>query len=97
MSGIVKNLIFAVAAAGSLWLGYSVFFGEETVQDQAAALSESQIERESAEFFAVLQELRTIDFSGGLFVDPRFNALIDFRQDVTPEPVGRSNPFAPLE
>ncbi len=43
-----------------------------------------------------LLQLRAVSLSGGIFADPAFTSLRDFGSQIVPEPVGRSNPFAPL-
>ncbi len=43
-----------------------------------------------------LLTLRAISLSGTIFSDPAFKALQDFGTPIVPEPVGRQNPFAPL-
>lgn len=44
-----------------------------------------------------LLQLRAIQLSGTIFTNPAFAALRDFRTDIVAEPIGRRNPFAPLE
>lgn len=98
MSKLLKNIIFAGGFALILWLGYVVF-----IQDSDPALTASnaqvnnQAVRDAQDFLLKLQQLRTIELEGALFSDPRFNSLIDLRQEVTAEPVGRTNPFVPVE
>jgi hypothetical protein len=43
-----------------------------------------------------LLTLRAISLSGTIFSDPAFKVLQDFGTTIIPEPVGRTNPFAPL-
>ena len=46
---------------------------------------------------ATLLTLRAVTLSGTIFSDPVFMSLQDFGKDIVSEPVGRPNPFAPLE
>lgn len=48
------------------------------------------------EIINLLDELQEISLSRDIFNDPAFRSLIDFEQDILPEPIGRSNPFAPI-
>jgi hypothetical protein len=48
------------------------------------------------ELVATLLALRTVNLSGTIFADPAFTSLKDFGTTIVPEPVGRPNPFAPL-
>lgn len=41
-----------------------------------------------------LKGLRNVD--NKLLKDPAFNSLQDYTQSVVPQPLGRSNPFAPI-
>lgn len=46
---------------------------------------------------ATLLQLRSVKLDGTVFTDPAFTALQDFSTPIVPEPVGRPNPFAPLQ
>lgn len=48
------------------------------------------------ELVATLLTLRAVTLSGTIFQDPAFMSLRDFGTKIVAEPVGRSNPFAPL-
>ncbi len=43
-----------------------------------------------------LLALRAVQLDGTIFSDPAFMSLKDFSTPIVPEPIGRSNPFAPL-
>ena len=43
-----------------------------------------------------LLTLRSVKLDGTIFSEPAFQHLKDFSTEIVPEPVGRSNPFAPL-
>lgn len=97
MSSLVKNLLIALALAVILWLGYSVFIKEDDTAGTVSVGASSQAALEAQEFLVKLQELNAIKIEGSVFSDTRFNTLIDFRQELRPEAVGRNNPFAPVE
>lgn len=44
----------------------------------------------------VLLTLRAVTLSGTIFTEPAFASLQDYGTTIVPEPVGRTNPFAPL-
>jgi hypothetical protein len=46
---------------------------------------------------STLLALRAVTLSGTIFQDPAFISLVDFSTPIVPEPVGRDNPFAPLQ
>ena len=43
-----------------------------------------------------LLTLRAVSLNGTIFLDPSFKLLKDFGKEITPEPVGRANPFSPI-
>lgn len=97
MSSLLKNIFFALALAGILWLGYRFFFAADdaslTTQD-AQVISEAS--RDAERFLRTLQQLRDIRLDGKIFVDQRFQSFEDYRQPVVAESAGRQNPFAPV-
>lgn len=48
------------------------------------------------EFLNTLLNLNTITLEGSVFSDPRFTSLVDYTVALTPQPLGRSNPFLPV-
>lgn len=97
MSGLLKNLFFALGLALILWLGYVVFIQEDSPSLSAEnSLVTSQAVRDSQEFLATLQQLRTIEIDESFFSSPEFSSLVDHRQDIVDEPYGRENPFVPF-
>lgn len=56
--------------------------------------SENLVERDVVES---LLTLRAITLQDKILNDPAFMLLQDFSTNIVPEPVGRANPFAPLE
>ena len=44
----------------------------------------------------LLNELQTLNLEAGFLSDPAFKQLVDYRQSIFPEPVGRNNPFSPV-
>lgn len=96
MSALLKNILFALVLAVILWLGYRLFFaGDESAAPLSATVL-SQASRDTQEFLRTIQELREIKIDGEIFKDPRFQSFVDHRQPIVEEPVGRSNPFAPI-
>ena len=50
----------------------------------------------NAELISTLLALRAVKLDGTIFTDPAFTSLKDFSTEIVPEPIGRPNPFAPL-
>lgn len=62
-----------------------------TTEDFTSPSSESD-----RDIVATLIELRSVALDGSIFSDLVFQSLTDFGSQIVPEPVGRTNPFAPL-
>jgi len=91
-----QNIFVIVGLIILAFIGYSFFF---TGKDVAPLTAESVDPSQSAveqELIGLLLELRSIQLDESLFSDRRFKNLKDFNQDIVSEPVGRTNPFAPL-
>ncbi len=95
MSGLIRNIVLALGLALIAWLGYSLFVKDE----EELVVVDTQIStlRQDAQVLLVhLRQLQSIDLSGKIFTDPRFQSLVDMRQEILDEPIGRDNPFLPL-
>lgn len=90
--------IFVIAGVIILaFVLYSLFFTGGTptpaLTTENVAASQTAVEQE---LISLLLELRSIKLDESIFADTRFRGLEDFGQNVIEEPVGRTNPFAPL-
>lgn len=100
MSNLIKNLLFALALAVFLWLGYWFFMRntEENLTTISITEGSSQdVTLKAQEFKTRLAELKSMEIDSKILSDMRFVSLKSFRQPIPEEPTGRSNPFAPLE
>lgn len=94
MTPLLKNLLIALALAVVLWLGYQFFLSQDdVVLESEGDLATTEASRNTQEFLLRLQQLRDLEFDQSLFTDGRFRSLVDHRQDIIEEPVGRPNPF----
>ncbi len=88
-NSILTIIATIVVAAGAYWYFFtgteqpSLTIGVEGTQTQAR-------------FQTLVGELSPISFNTDIFSDPRFNALVNITMPVSPEPVGRLDPFAPV-
>lgn len=92
-------LVLVVIIVGGVWYGMSGG-GVENAQllttdvvNDSGSPTEDTVDRDLVE---TLLTLRAITLSGTIFSDPSFKALQDFGTTIVPEPVGRDNPFAPI-
>lgn len=97
MSSLVKNgltLITLIIIGG---IGYYLFVlrDDSNVLLNSGEVSEARLA--SDQFLRQLDEIKNVDLSDEFFVDERFRSLVDFTKPVSPQPIGRANPFAPVE
>ena len=68
---------------------------EALVQGETVAVGVASPEERA--ILDTLLQLHEIQLSGNIFTNPAFTALRDFRTEIVAEPIGRRNPFAPLD
>lgn len=78
-----------------LFGAYQFFFAESVAP--ALTTTPTAAAGPDQDLVALLFELKGIRLDSALFSDPLFQSLKDFGKDLVSEPVGRVNPFAPLE
>lgn len=100
MLGIItrNKILIAVLA---LLVGAGAWYGlrggsvpTELLATQDFTTSSGESDRD---LVATLLQLRSVSLEGSIFSDPAFQSLQDFGSNIVPEPVGRANPFAPLQ
>jgi hypothetical protein len=79
-----------VVAGGAYW-----YFTGQTGNEPPLTPSFSDNETQ-AQFQTLVSELQPITFNTGIFSEPRFMALVDLATPITPETIGRLDPFAPV-
>lgn len=88
-----STVIAFVVVVAALYGGYVLFFAESA--EPVVEVTEINASPDQ-DLIALLFELKGIRLDSALFEDRLFKALKDFGRDLVSEPVGRSNPFAPL-
>ena len=90
-----QNIIMIAVIVIAAFIAYSYFFApkDEAVLTQESATTQSDVDKE---LIALLFELKAISLDDAIFSNPQFQSLQDFSQTLVPEPVGRTNPFAPF-
>lgn len=89
-----NTIILVIATLAIAAAAYWYFFtgtGNEPPLSIIAENNEAQ-----ARFEALVSQLQPITFKTEIFSDSRFVALIDLATPVTPETIGRLDPFAPV-
>ncbi len=85
---IVATLIIA---AGAYW-----YFFTGTGNEPPLTTTTSFEGGAQAQFQTLVGELQPISFDTGIFSEPSFMALVDLATPITPETIGRPDPFAPV-
>ncbi|MCB9806126.1 hypothetical protein H6775_03125 [Candidatus Nomurabacteria bacterium] len=93
-----KKIIIIVGIAIVLFFVFLYFTGgsSNTALIKSTVNSPSGAEAIGSEIIQALNQIETLKLDGQIFEDPVYRSLVDRSQVLTPEPVGRSNPFAPL-
>lgn len=90
-----KNPILLIALIGAAAFAYFTFFAES----EPESLSRTQVSEQvgsGSELLQLLLEVRSIQLDDSIFSDPAFQELDSTVQELSPQPTGRTNPFAPL-
>ncbi len=93
MSSTLKNLLLALALMVTLGFGYFVYFGNPQLEDISNSDIDHSIDTKAAQFIARLNELKTLSLNSDILSDPRFVSLRSFGTEVSPDTVGKENPF----
>ena len=97
MESLFRNKIFlvviALVVAGAVWFGLSSSPVENDLVSTPTSVSGPSVDQG---IVSTLLALRAVKLDGTMFKDPAFILLKDFSTEIIPEPVGRTNPFAPL-
>ncbi|MDO8566856.1 MAG: hypothetical protein Q7R58_01745 [bacterium] len=88
-----SNTIILVAAA--LVIAAGVFWYYSTKTGNEPPLTSLPTENQAQTRFQMLvSELRPITFNTGIFSESRFMALVDLATPISPEAIGRLDPFS---
>jgi Tfp pilus assembly major pilin PilA len=90
-SNIIIIIIMTLGIAGGAYWYYSVQNGNQAPLTATAGDNATQ-----EQFKTLVGQLQSISFNTAIFSDPRFTSLTDIATQVTPEPKGRPDPFAPF-
>ena len=90
---IVVLILGGLVVAGVVW--YS-FLRDDSAPKLLETDDLTEASEVDGEIVSTLLELRAVSLSSTIFSDPAFMQLKDFETEIVPEPVGRPNPFAPL-
>jgi hypothetical protein len=88
------SLLIVVILIAAAWWGFTQTSGPAPVlsTDTLGNATDTQ----DAQIVSTLLQLQAVSLSGAILTDPGFLALQDFTTQVVTEPLGRPNPFAPV-
>lgn len=92
-----KTLILVVAIVIIAGVAYTVLFSGGDNALLVAERSDNAASAEESNLLTFLLDLRAVKLDERIFSDPVFKSLEDFGQELVAEPVGRENPFAPID
>lgn len=99
MSSIIQNLLIVVGLLIVLALGVYLW-AEQSGQSLSLSFSSqapTKITVQSQQFLEQFRELEAVTLdTAAVFDSTHFKSLTNFSRPVTPQPVGRTNPFAPV-
>lgn len=98
---LMKNKMILIVFGG-LFIGLIAWYTLAGKEKPTGLLESNPVQATTAspEERAILDtlfQLRAIQLTGSIFSNPAFGALRDFRTEIVAEPIGRRNPFAPLD
>ncbi len=98
LKGNTKNILLALILLAASFYLYSYFFvGSGDTSDVLTVTTPDGGDTVlAADLLLVLADLRTLTLDDSIFTDPVFQSLKNFRVELSPEPIGRDNPFAPI-
>jgi len=100
MTDIVKNILIGLIIVVVLFAAYKLLVSKK---EEPKVTTSSTVGVRSGDIFttreaaSTLQKIKSIEVDTSLFSGEVFKSLKDFRVEVLPVPVGRDNPFAPVD
>ncbi len=93
----LKNILVFVLVLSAGYFAYGYLSGEDESGPALEAVSGASPEGAvGRDLLVLLATLNTITLDESIFDDPAFKNLKNFRVEIAAQPVGRTNPFAPL-
>lgn len=93
-----QTTIIAIGIVVAGFLAYVFFF--QNGNNGGALITtptDPRVVAANQEFISLFSKLRRIDLDASIFENEYYNSLIDFSRPISVEPVGRDNPFAPVQ
>lgn len=96
MTPTIKKILIGVAVVAVLFVLYRALSGGEEEPALSSETPSGLPAEQGGDLLSLLLQLKSITLGDGVFSDAAFQSLQDFTVKLTPEPIGRRNPFAPI-
>jgi hypothetical protein len=97
MSFLSQNkLVVIVGLLVVVGIGWYMLSGSSAPAPTLTTTSAQGTSKADSDLVSSLLSLRAVKLDGTIFSDPAFVNLKDFSTQIVPEPIGRTDPFAPL-
>jgi len=91
-----KKIFIALLVAVLVFIGFQFFAGNSSPDGLTSQPVAGIVPEEGGDLISLLLELKSIKLDTSILQNPVFLTLQDFSIELSPEPVGRPNPFAPI-
>lgn len=94
-----KNIIIIIVVATVLFFAVSFIKGGSKDDSllQSVANTPKGADVIGSEIIQALNQIETLQLDRSVFEDPVYRSLVDRSQPIPQEPIGRENPFAPID
>ncbi len=96
MFDIIKKIIIGVLILGGGFILYSAFVKGPDETDLLQTTSATSGDVLGADIIKAINQINSLQLDRGVFDDPIFKTLVDRSEVLTPQPKGRTNPFASI-
>lgn len=93
-SNTISVIIFTILFAGGVFFYFYTGANKDAEQPLTASTTSSGTQ---ARFQSLVIQLQSISFDTAIFSNPAFTSRTDITVPIEPEPLGRLDPFAPIE
>lgn len=95
-----KKILILIAVLVIVFLGYSFIRGGSVKNEDLLVSTNQNVQNQAQlvgnEIISALNQIQTLNLSKDIFDDKVFQSLVDRSEEIPSEPVGKSNPFAPI-
>lgn len=91
------KIVVIVAVLVIVALAWFTLSRPKSTAEQQVAYEQAGLSEIEKDVVTTLSKVGKITIDGSVFKNPAFTQLIDLSRSITKEPIGRANPFAPID